>query len=322
MGRKIFLSYAHKNAEDAKKLRAKLEERDYDVWIDKRIRGGDDWRQEIDEALETITDLVVLLTPESADSEWVTQEVHAAKYTDKKIHPILVKEFENRAYPLWAQDIQHYDFCNQPYQKAFEELCATLKPPHPIQKLLDDRLDIYEKTGVFLSEEDLLKIEAAKDDLDLSRADELIKKSKKYYRNKWKYFLIGTLLGGATSVLPFALKGKSYIGLTSTFYAVLFLIGGSGGYIYMLGRETILRKVQDYWSRLLYGGLLLFIALTITLTFFSSIVYSTESQKWARYGLSGGGLGFFLGISIEAFIVWKSQKTHKKKQDKVNKSEK
>ncbi len=305
MGRKIFLSYSHQDTEEATKLRAKLDECGYDVWIDQRIRGGEDWEGAIKDALRKVTDLVVLLSPEAADSEWVGQEVWAARHTNKKTHPLLVKDFKGRPYPLWAQDIQHYDFLGQPFEQAFDELCISLTPPHPVQELLDTRLEIYEKTQIFLSEEDLLHIRAASSDLDISSdANNLILKSEKYHLNKWNRFLMGTFLGGGIAVLGTLLQDKDFDDFAIIYLLVTFLIGGAGGFLYMLGREALLRKVHNIGMRLLTSGGTFALALGISATIYGMIIAPGDSADWVWFGILGAGVGFFVGISLEIFLIW------------------
>ncbi len=316
MGRKIFLSYSHQNTEEATKLRAKLEECGYSVWIDQKIRGGDDWEDAIKDALRKVTDLVVLLSPQAADSEWVGQEVWAARHTNKKTHPVLIKAFDGRPYPLWAQDIQHYDFIGQPYEQAFKELCISLTPPHPVQELLDTRLEVYEKTKVFLSEEDLLQIKIASSELDISPdASEFIEKSEKYHRGKWVRFLTGTFLGGGLALFYTLLQGKDFGEVMLIYKLVAFLIGGAGGFLYMLGREALLRTAQNFGMRLLVSGGAFALALTLSAMIYGMIISPFKIESWIKFGIFGAGTGFLLGIGLEMFLMWlqkgdeKAQKT-------------
>lgn len=87
----VFISYSTRNRDYAVKLRDDLLTRGFDVWIDnRRLRSSKDWWQSIVLALRACAAVVVVLTPESDQSEWVQREIFLAFKYKKPIFPVLL----------------------------------------------------------------------------------------------------------------------------------------------------------------------------------------------------------------------------------------
>ena len=75
---KIFISYSHKDAEDLEPIKKFLRplEREglIDLWVDTRIKEGDDWKQAIDQALDAATVAVVILSANFFASDFIIDE--------------------------------------------------------------------------------------------------------------------------------------------------------------------------------------------------------------------------------------------------------
>ena len=75
---KIFVSYSHKNPKALKQLQRFLHplEREgiIESWDDTRLKGGDDWRAEIDKALAAATAAVLFISQDFLDSNFIYQE--------------------------------------------------------------------------------------------------------------------------------------------------------------------------------------------------------------------------------------------------------
>jgi TIR domain-containing protein len=99
LGSRYFVSYSRRSSEDsalADLLRAGLEDSGHEVFIDKGIRLGTDWVQEIAARIAWCDYLVVLLSRESVHSEMVLGEVrmaHRRRRRDGRPHilPIRVR---------------------------------------------------------------------------------------------------------------------------------------------------------------------------------------------------------------------------------------
>ena len=101
----IFISYSRKNQAYARALAEDLREHGFDVWIDDRIDIGDRWFAVIVRAIETSGALVVVMTPDSEQSEWVQREILIAQRDHRPIFPILL---EGREFGVLI-DLQYQD---------------------------------------------------------------------------------------------------------------------------------------------------------------------------------------------------------------------
>lgn len=103
--KQLFISYSRRDSEYAEKLTRHLRRSGFHVWIDTKIDYGDSWFTEIDEAVKTCAAFVLIMTPESEQSEWVRKEVLLAKRYDRPIFPLLLEGVE---FPI-VIDIQFAD---------------------------------------------------------------------------------------------------------------------------------------------------------------------------------------------------------------------
>ncbi|MGI9498406.1 MAG: toll/interleukin-1 receptor domain-containing protein, partial [Geminicoccaceae bacterium] len=96
----IFISYSHRDEKPWKDfvqthLKVVARQDGFLVWEDRRIRGGDDWRGEIDAALEQADIAVLLISPYFLTSDFILN--HEVKELLKRkeqqglrIYPILI----------------------------------------------------------------------------------------------------------------------------------------------------------------------------------------------------------------------------------------
>jgi hypothetical protein len=109
----VFLSYSALNEGEAIELCKQLEKEGINVYFSKKVlAGGDNFSEEIRQALVRSTELWVLITPESLRSEWVTTEWGAGWALGKRVVPILlrcdVSQLPDRLRQL--QCIDYHDF--------------------------------------------------------------------------------------------------------------------------------------------------------------------------------------------------------------------
>lgn len=93
---KVFISYSRKDEALAEKVVASLEEAGLDAWYDKReIVPGENWAESIARGLKESDAMVVLLTPNSLDSDLVRLDIDFAlgenAYNNRLI-PVFVGE--------------------------------------------------------------------------------------------------------------------------------------------------------------------------------------------------------------------------------------
>lgn len=122
----VFISYKHEEHSRAfvSQLIDKLREQGFISWIDEHISGGKEWRKEIDKAVEAAIAVIVVLTPESAVSPYVTYEWAYAMGIGKPIIPVLLDGFPSDLHPK-LEPLQYRDFRNR--KDPWDQLISDLK---------------------------------------------------------------------------------------------------------------------------------------------------------------------------------------------------
>ena len=86
------------------------------------MRGGDEWRKGIDQAIREAIALVVVVTPAAKASEYVTSEWAFAVGAQVKVIPISLKKTD---FPPRLESLQYLDFANRqarPWEKLIKVL--------------------------------------------------------------------------------------------------------------------------------------------------------------------------------------------------------
>jgi formylglycine-generating enzyme required for sulfatase activity len=87
----LFLSYSRHDRDYVARLAADLQDHGYDTWYDDRIDLGHRWWRTIEKAIETCAGMVVVMSPEARESEWVEKEILLAQQEGKPILPLLLR---------------------------------------------------------------------------------------------------------------------------------------------------------------------------------------------------------------------------------------
>jgi hypothetical protein len=120
----IFISYSRKDIDFVRKLAGDLEKAGYDVWWDLTdLRGGDDWPRVIPSAIESSAFFLVVLSPNSAVSDWVEKEYTLALDLRKKIIPIM---YQRSSIPFSLNTINYVNFTSGEYADNFKSLLNAL----------------------------------------------------------------------------------------------------------------------------------------------------------------------------------------------------
>ncbi len=100
----IFISYSSKDSEKADQLSELLASSGLSVWIDRQgIVGAEQWATEIVEGIKTCTTFIILLSPNSIESENVLRELSLASEKRKRVLPVDIEQVElpsSFEYPL------------------------------------------------------------------------------------------------------------------------------------------------------------------------------------------------------------------------------
>jgi len=120
-----FLSHATKNRRFAERIQRVLGDHGVDVWLaGDQIIAGQDWLEQVGNALERSDWLLVLLSPAAVKSDWVNLEVKYAIVQERfqgRIILLVYQECELRSSWWGLASVQHVDF-----QEDFHEGCTQL----------------------------------------------------------------------------------------------------------------------------------------------------------------------------------------------------
>lgn len=90
----VFVSYSHKDEREMKQLKLLFDTDGICYWYDKGLHSGDDWNSVIAKYLEGAAACVVLLSPNSAESEYVKNELSFAISRNIPLHILMLEDFE------------------------------------------------------------------------------------------------------------------------------------------------------------------------------------------------------------------------------------
>ena len=110
MSHDIFISYSRDDQQRMQHIRDALEESGLTVWTDTGIKPGtESWKQAIAAAIKGCKAVVVLFSPDAAQSTWVNRELDYAELHKKKIYPMLVRGNEAESVPFGYTTYQFID---------------------------------------------------------------------------------------------------------------------------------------------------------------------------------------------------------------------
>ena len=122
----VFISYDREDSDFAELVKALLEKAGHDILMDTEfLNVGDDWRDELDQAIRASHVLLVIMTPEAAVSKYVTYEWAFALGTHGKIIPLELKKMSD-CHPR-LDVLQRLDFTDKarPWEALFAEVAKT-----------------------------------------------------------------------------------------------------------------------------------------------------------------------------------------------------
>ncbi len=149
MDKHIFVSFKHEDGDFAEVLINRLEKAGFNTWVDHdKLQVGEDWRAEIDQAINSAFALVVIMTPEAKTSEYVTYEWSFAWGAGVKVIPIVLKYT-----PLHPrlEALQYIDFStriNRPWEKLIEVVRNAVTVQAPAKAQTVESIPLYIKDAV------------------------------------------------------------------------------------------------------------------------------------------------------------------------------
>lgn len=90
----LFISYSHKDAYALERVKTIFDDSKLRYWYDNGLHSGDDWNLIIAKRLQNASVCLLLLSPNSASSEYVKNELNFAMNHRIPIHTLLLSSFE------------------------------------------------------------------------------------------------------------------------------------------------------------------------------------------------------------------------------------
>ena len=105
----VFISYSQHERSYVVQLARHLEAAGVPCWYDHELAAGDRWHRVIEERINGCAALVVVMTPEARDSDWVNNEIIHARELGKPIAPLLLSghRFVHLAYLQYELSLIH-----------------------------------------------------------------------------------------------------------------------------------------------------------------------------------------------------------------------
>lgn len=135
----VFISYSNKDKEIASRIARDLADAGLNVWFDEwSISVGDSLPNRIRQGIRTADLLLVLISQNSLESRWVSQEirtaiVHNPEAANTKIIPVLLENVERKKIPSFLRNIVWVDL-SRGYRKGIESILKVAKNPSRIAK--------------------------------------------------------------------------------------------------------------------------------------------------------------------------------------------
>jgi len=98
----VFISYSRKDNAIMRRIVSNLRQQGIKVWVDNEelIPGTPVWEREIEAAIGNAFAIIVILSPDSKNSEWVRREITLTEQHRKRIFPVLVEGDEGSSISL------------------------------------------------------------------------------------------------------------------------------------------------------------------------------------------------------------------------------
>jgi len=124
----FFVSYSREDTAKQKQIVRELRARGINIWVDieNLTPGTPTWEREIEKAIRGTTGIIVLLSPESNNSEWVRREISFGEQHRKRIFPVLIEGKEDMSTPLRLANHQRVDLRTK-FESGLDELANAIR---------------------------------------------------------------------------------------------------------------------------------------------------------------------------------------------------
>ncbi len=126
--KRVFLSYAHDDAQAVQALRQSLSDIEVSGWMDQSdIATGEAISKRVKESLRQSSAVIVVVSERSLKSQWVQFEIGAALGMGKTIIPIIIGQKQGlHVFPEWLQDLLYVDARGRSMQEVADEIRRIL----------------------------------------------------------------------------------------------------------------------------------------------------------------------------------------------------
>lgn len=110
----VFLSYSRKDMPFMKRIQTDLQRAKLVVWTDEQLEPGTtSWQLAIEQAIRNTACVMCIFSPDSANSQWVREELNYARLNGIQIIPLLARGDEQTAIPFGFSSLQWVDIRNR-----------------------------------------------------------------------------------------------------------------------------------------------------------------------------------------------------------------
>jgi hypothetical protein len=140
----VFLSYSRKDDEIMRRIRQDLRSAGLTIWNDEENipHGSPEWPRVIQNAIRETGCVIVILSPEAEQSEWVNRELALAQENNIRIFPLLYRGERREAVPARVVNHQVDDIRDDvKYASTLPILSNTIKLYVQVQRLVKEHLN-------------------------------------------------------------------------------------------------------------------------------------------------------------------------------------
>ncbi len=142
-----FISYSRVHSAFVVRLAKDLKTAGFDVWLDQLdIPKGARWDDDIEAAVERSSTFMIVLAPESMESQNVKDELSYAIDAGKYILPVVIKPCK---IPLRLRRFQYVNFTDKPYKDSLADIKHLLSHMQQIAKAVEEKTHNEQATLLF-----------------------------------------------------------------------------------------------------------------------------------------------------------------------------
>ncbi len=125
----VFVSYSRRDLSFVERMIRDLKQAGIVAWYDlSGLEGGERWGEKIQKAIRESDCVIVVLSPDSVNSEWVEREFLFASNLKKKIIPLMYRQCE---LPFDYLNLNYIDVQGENYQLNYEKILRSINPGAP-----------------------------------------------------------------------------------------------------------------------------------------------------------------------------------------------